>query len=73
MTRGNVFFRLLLTVKNNIKVRERFRPLKNNITTGHVDCGIFSEWGEEKDEIIQFLERRCQFSDPGGADILKEQ
>ena len=62
---GTIFFRLLVTVKNNVKVRERFSPLRNDIAMMQSDTERVSEWEDEKAEIMRFLEGRCQFSDPG--------
>ena len=54
-----------MTVKNNVKVRERIGPLRNNIAMRQAASGLVSEWEEEKEEIMRFLEGRCQFHDPG--------
>lgn len=64
----NRVFRLLVAAKNNIKVRERFVPLRNNIITKQAGSERLSEWQEEKGEIVRFLEERCQFSSPSKTD-----
>ena len=61
----DLFSRLLVTVKNNIKVRERFGPLRSNMNSRQTDSVNASEWGEDKEDILRFLEGRCHFTDPG--------
>ena len=54
-----------MTVKNNIKVRERFGPLRSNMTSRQTNSVNVSEWEQDKEEIVRFLEERCHFTDPG--------